>query len=34
MGDDGFGVIAEDAKDREEFGHLGADEEASEEPRR
>ena len=27
-------MVAEDAEDRDEFGHLGADEEASEEPGR
>ena len=33
-GDDGFGLVAEDAEDRDELGHFGADEEAFEEPRR
>lgn len=33
-GDDGFGLVPEDAEDRDEFGHFGADEEAVEEPGR
>ena len=31
-GDDGFGLVAEDAEDGDEFGHFGADEEALEKP--
>ena len=33
-GDDGFGLLAEDAEDGDEFCHFGADEEAFEEPGR
>ena len=33
-GDDGFGLLAEDAQDGDEFCHFGADEEALQEPGR